>query len=114
MSDEGENPIGYGRPPNHTKFRKGQSGNRRGRPRGKLDPYTLLTKELTATLVVKDNGLSKKMRRIDVIATRLVNEAAGGSCRAFKLATECLRYGDQFAEEREPITILCYPEDLKL
>jgi Family of unknown function (DUF5681) len=26
--------VGYGKPPVHSRFRKGQSGNPRGRPRG--------------------------------------------------------------------------------
>jgi hypothetical protein len=39
MSDEPKNPgedydVGYGKPPQHTQFRKGQSGNPGGRPHG--------------------------------------------------------------------------------
>ena len=30
----GDYPVGYGRPPSHTRFRKGVSGNPGGRPRG--------------------------------------------------------------------------------
>ena len=30
----GNYAVGYGRPPSHSRFRKGVSGNPRGRPRG--------------------------------------------------------------------------------
>jgi hypothetical protein len=34
--------VGYGRPPKHTRFQTGQSGNRRGRPKGAPNLATAL------------------------------------------------------------------------
>ena len=31
---DGDDSIGYGKPPMHTRFKPGQSGNVKGRPRG--------------------------------------------------------------------------------
>ena len=31
---EGNHEVGYGKPPKHTRFKPGQSGNSKGRPKG--------------------------------------------------------------------------------
>jgi len=41
-----EQPVGYGNPPKESRFKKGQSGNRRGRPKGSKNLKTDLTEEL--------------------------------------------------------------------
>ena len=43
---DGECGIGYGRPPMHTRFKPGQSGNVRGRPRGSKNLTTTIVKSL--------------------------------------------------------------------
>ena len=42
--DEGDHEVGYGKPPRHSQFIKGQSGNRRGRPAGAKNLKTLLNR----------------------------------------------------------------------
>jgi hypothetical protein len=44
--DERDYPVGYGKPPPHSRFVKGQSGNPRGRPPGAKNMKTLLTKAM--------------------------------------------------------------------
>lgn len=39
--------IGYKKPPRHTRFRKGQSGNPKGRPKGTQNLKTDLAEELS-------------------------------------------------------------------
>ena len=36
--------VGFGKPPERTRFKKGRSGNPKGRPRKKPDLYSELTK----------------------------------------------------------------------
>jgi hypothetical protein len=42
--------VGYGRPPKHTRFRKGQSGNPKGRPKGAKAFNTIVRETLTTKL----------------------------------------------------------------
>ena len=47
MSDKDDEKVGYGRPPKHSRFRKGQSGNPRSRPKGARGLKTDLRAELS-------------------------------------------------------------------
>ena len=58
--DKTDYKVGYKRPPLHTRFRKGQSGNPRGRPRGSKNFSTLLTEALNEPVVVTEDGRRRK------------------------------------------------------
>jgi hypothetical protein len=72
--------VGYGKPPERTRFRKGQSGNPAGRPKGALDLGTLLEKALSETVAVKDaSGRRRRISKGEAAVTQLVNKAAAGA-----------------------------------
>ena len=66
--------IGFGKPPHHTRFKKGQSGNRHGRPVGSKNMNTLLSQELKEQLVVTENGRRKKITKMQAAIKNLVNK----------------------------------------
>ena len=45
--------IGYGKPPEHSRFQKGQSGNKKGRPKGARNLKTETIEELSETVTVR-------------------------------------------------------------
>ena len=80
--------VGYGKPPVHTRFRKGESGNPAGRPRRKTDLASLLTRALDRP--VASEGRSAGTQREAIIAA-LVEKSASGDLRATKLVLDLMR-----------------------
>jgi Family of unknown function (DUF5681) len=52
---EGDEPVGYRRPPIGTRFRPGQSGNPRGRPKGARNLSTVVAAALGERVAVTEN-----------------------------------------------------------
>ena len=87
----GDYEVGYGKPPRHTRFAKGQSGNPRGRPSGAKNLSTLLSDALNETVVVTENGGRRKVSKRQAIITQLVNRSATADFRAIKLLLDIVR-----------------------
>lgn len=88
--------IGYRRPPASGKFKKGSSGNPRGRPKGSRNFLTLLEKELDQTVVVNENGKKKKLTRLQAMVKRMVNGALQGDQKSLLTLIEILRRTGRF------------------
>ena len=85
MANERDYPIGYGRPPRATRFRKGHSGNPQGRPPNARHGWTLLERALSEPVVVNDNGQRKTITKAEAMYTQLVNKGASGDARSIQL-----------------------------
>jgi hypothetical protein len=86
-----EYEVGYGRPPRHSRFEKGRSGNPRGRPPGAKDLKTLLAEALDETVIVAENGGRRKITKRSAIITQFVNRCVKADLRAIKLLLDALR-----------------------
>src|SRR5215471_17959231 len=82
---KGDYEIGYGKPPRHTRFAKGQSGNPRGRPPGAKNFTTLLDEALNERVLVAENGGRRKVSKRQAIVTQLVNRAVIANLPALKI-----------------------------
>ena len=80
--------VGYGKPPLHTRFRKGQSGNPRGRPRRSQDLAGLLSEALDRP--ASGAGRTPATQREAIIGA-LVEKSAAGDLRATKLLFDLMR-----------------------
>jgi hypothetical protein len=67
--------VGYGRPPKHSRFKPGHSGNQRGKPAGARHPATILKTTLLEKIPVKQNGREIKITKLDVFIAQLINDA---------------------------------------
>lgn len=101
MPDDYE--VGYGKPPKASQFRKGVSGNPRGRPRGALNRRTILNRALREKVVITENGKRKRVTKHEAIYKQLVNKGVGGDLKAIievsKLTAPAVAEESQNSEE---------------
>ena len=89
--DERDYEVGYGRPPRHTRFEPGRSGNPRGRPGGSKNLSTLLSEALKEPVIVVENGRRRKIAKRQAIVTQLVNRSAKADLKAIQILLTMLR-----------------------
>lgn len=96
---------GYGKPPVAGRFKSGQSGNPGGRPKGSKNLRTLIKEEGGKKVVVQEGGRRKKVSKMGLAVTQLMNKAAQGEARFVGLAldqmhnAEAATAGDSHAGE---------------
>jgi hypothetical protein len=96
---EGNYEVGYRKPPRHAQFKKGRSGNPKGRPRGSKSATTILKNALLEEVTATMNGHKRTLSKYEAIIIRLVNKALEGDHRAIEyLLAKIPVLGKEFAE----------------
>jgi hypothetical protein len=91
MSDDNpHDDVGYGKPPKHTRFRKGLSGNPRGRPKGTRNFGTVFNSALQEKVGINENGKRRTITKLAAACKQLVNKAASGDLQAMRQLTPLL------------------------
>lgn len=79
--DDDEYQVGYGRPPKHSRFQKGRSGNPKGRPKGARGLSAILTAELQKKVPIREGGRTRLVSKLELFVLKRVNDALKGNAR---------------------------------
>jgi len=74
--------VGYKRPPQHTRFQPGQSGNPKGRSKGTRNLETDLMEELAERIPIREGDRSFKVSKQRALLKGLLSKALKGDTRA--------------------------------
>jgi hypothetical protein len=106
MDDETKSPdyeVGFGKPPAATRFKKGRSGNPKGRPKGKPNAATATLRAFAAKVVINENGRRRVVTKMEAAMVQLANKAATGDLRALNLAATLTRLAEECTQQEVPI-----------
>jgi len=99
-SDYSDYKVGPGRPPLHTRFKKGQSGNPCGRSAKNLP--ALLADALNERVFVTIDGRRRKITKREAIVTQMVNKSGSADLRATKMLIDMMKDAEQKAGVASP------------
>lgn len=83
--------VGYGKPPLHSRFKKGQSGNPRGRREAPASLDAILLAALRKKVAITENGRRRRVTKCQAVIAQLVDKSAAADLRATKMLLELLR-----------------------
>jgi len=83
-TEGGEYEVGYGKPPKHTQWQKGQSGNPSGKKKKEQSLFDELKKLSAKEIVVQQNGVSVMMTQGKAMLTAALNKAMNGDLGSIK------------------------------
>lgn len=103
MSEEADYKVGKGRPPKHTRFRRGQSGNPSGKKKGTRSLKADVDDELRAIVSITENGRPRKITKQQLLVKSTLAKAIKGDNRAtqqiFELVHRHLGTGDEASRQ---------------
>lgn len=76
--------VGYKRPPAHTRFQKGRSGNPRGRQKGVRNFAADVKRTLELPVTLNENGKATRVSTQEALVLRLREKALKGDARALE------------------------------
>ena len=83
--NKGDYDVGKGRPPRHSRFKPGQSGNPNGRPKGARSLTSDLADELSERIKVREGGKARTLSKQRALLKALFAKALQGDARSAAL-----------------------------
>ena len=106
--------VGYGKPPMHTRFRKGQSGNPGGRPRRTVTARAkaLALREAYRTVTVKEGDRTLALPAIQAILRSQIVLAAKGNVQAQRAVLAAIQTIEQENVEAAAVAAQNAPKEM--
>ena len=102
--------AGYKKPPEHSRWKKGQSGNPRGRMKGQRNLKSDLAAEMAETVTITERGEARRISKQRAFLKALTARAIGGDGRAAEVLLKLLMTLLS-ADEQAPVSDQIGPSD---
>ena len=100
--------IGFAKPPKHSQFKPGKSGNPRGRPKGARNLKTDLEEELAELLTLREGNKELRLSKQRALIKSLMARGLKGNDRAAEkildLTLRVVGVGDEALEAGAPLS----------
>jgi hypothetical protein len=99
MKSDKNYTVGYRRPPAHTQFRTGQSGNPRGRRKRSRNVKTVLRDTLNMMVRAREDGKVRNLPALELLMLKQMQRALNGDIRSFSKILELTMRYPELSEE---------------
>src|SRR5436190_17735121 len=79
---KGDYEVGYGRPPQHSRWKPGQSGNERGRKGGSKGLNTILDQTFLEKIAIRKDGVLMRVTKLEAMCLKMMEMALKGNVKA--------------------------------
>ncbi len=93
--------VGYGRPPKHSQFKKGKSGNKSGRPKKILSPDDIVGKLLFSKRPVMIDGTNVALTGLEILYKQKFKMALKGNA---KLLLALIKTGEDLIRKLQKLS----------
>ena len=93
------------------RFRKGVSGNPKGRPKGSSDMGSVIGRVLKVPVMITENGRQRKITKKEALALQLVNKALQGDAKSMQHTLSAMRFYDERTQAPAPPASWAFTED---
>ncbi len=114
MTGKSSDGVGYKRPPLATRFKSGQSGNPKGRPKGSRNFATVLQAELNTPVTIRENGRRKKITKREGVAKQLVNKGVAGDPKMMPALLNEMRFQEGLSLSVPAQEVFNTPHDVEV
>lgn len=80
----GNYEVGYGKPPQHSRFKPGQSGSPKGRPKHAKSLHTIVREVMLERTIVRTAHGQRRVSRAEALIMKTVESASKGNQRALE------------------------------
>jgi hypothetical protein len=99
----GNYDVGYRKPPKHTQFQPGESGNPRGRPKDSKNFSSRVKSILDRKITITENGRTRRITMAEAVVMKLVSRAMASDMSAMRLTLGLIQLSQSEATPVESV-----------